>query len=101
MMLYVFACVGVEIITKNDANEDIEFKMLVDTFWCDIPTSMLTLVSFVNLDSISSMYVPMIKKDITLVFYFMPFILVVSIALMNLVTAVIVEGAIEQAHADR
>merc|ERR1719195_674986 len=53
------------------------------------------------MDSISSIYFPLIVKDPVLVIFFLPFILIVSVALMNLVTAVIVEGAIEQGKQDR
>ena len=42
----------------------------------------------------------MIKKDLKLESYFMSITLVVSIALMNLVMAAIVEWAIEQGNQD-
>ena len=47
---------------------------------------MLTLVQFVTLDNTSEIYVPVIKHVPGLVIYFMTFIMIVSIALMNLVT---------------
>merc|ERR1719161_781909 len=81
--------------------KDVDFKALVDEKFPDLFTIMLTLVAFVTCDSISAIYEPMIRVDWRLIFYFIPFILVVSIALMNLVTAVIVEAAIQQGKADR
>merc|ERR1712100_971346 len=62
---------------------------------------MLTLVQFVTVDSLSSLYVDLIRYEWTLVFYFVPLILIVSIAMMNMVTAVIVEKAIHQAKQDK
>merc|ERR1712008_254218 len=63
--------------------------------------TMLSLLQFVSMDSISSLYFPLILEDPGLMFYFIPFILIVSVSLMNLVTAVIIEGAIEQGNQDR
>jgi len=62
---------------------------------------MLTLLQFVCLDSVGAIYRPLVAKQYHLVFYFVGIILVVPIVLMNLVTAVIVESAIEQAGQDR
>ena len=74
LMLYISACFGVELITKNSRNlENDEFKVLVDMYWCDIPTCMLTLMPFVTLDSDASIHIPMIKQDFKLVSYFMSF----------------------------
>merc|ERR1719197_2267046 len=62
---------------------------------------MLTLVQFLTLDSIGTIYAPMIMVEPSLVLYFVTFLLVCSIAMMNLVTAVIVQGSLEQAEADK
>jgi len=58
-------------------------------------------MQFATLDSISLIYVPLIKKDWTLAIYFISLILVVGIALMNLTTAVVVNTALEQAYQDK
>merc|ERR1719419_1028970 len=62
---------------------------------------MLTLLQFVSLDSIAAVYFPLIKEKWYLVFYFGPIMLLVSISLMNLVTATIVEHAMQQAKDDK
>ena len=82
---------------------------------------MLTLIQFVNTDSIADIYKPLIRKSPVLVVrgrfvgrteeplsqtearqvFFVIFLLVVSVSIMNLVTAVIVEGAIAQAAEDK
>lgn len=103
LILYVYACLGMELITKNPlALEDESFREAVEDHFSSIPHSMLTLTQFVTLDSAASIYKPLIRKDpFMLTAYFMSFILVVAVSLMNLVTAVIVEGALEQGKADR
>ena len=88
LILYVFGCMGVELITRNPvADEDEVFGRLRDQYFPNLQVSMLTLVQFVTLDSIGAIYHPMAQKDPILIIYFMLFILIVSIALMNLVTA--------------
>jgi predicted permease len=62
---------------------------------------MLTLMMFSTFDSVGSIYVPMCKYNNALVGYFITFMLLVSICLMNLVTAVIVESSFEQASQDK
>ncbi|CAJ1419233.1 unnamed protein product [Effrenium voratum] len=58
---------------------------------------MITLVQFVTLDSMANMYKPLVKADWRLAFYFIGMVLAISIVLMNLITAVIVNSALEQA----
>merc|ERR1719469_1764533 len=102
LLLYVFACIAIEIITLGAHSEDEEYQQIVHTFFRSIPISMLTLVQFVCVDSIGNIYKPLIEKNPLLMTpYFVVLILVISIVLMNLVTAIIVNGALEQAADDK
>merc|ERR1712007_403876 len=69
--------------------------------WKDIYISMLTLIMFSTVDSVGGIYIPMCRENPVLVIYFVTFMLLVSICLMNLVTAVIVESSFEQASQDK
>jgi len=62
---------------------------------------MLTLGQFANADSIAQVYIPIVEKQFHLIIYFGLVWLVVTIKLMNLVTAVIVDQAITQGNEDR
>jgi len=102
LILYIFAYMAMELITKKHLQSpDSGTADVVAEYFPDIPVAMLTLLQFVCMDSIGSIYRPLILQDPMLIIFFLPFILVVSIALMNLVNAVIVEGAIEQGKTDR
>merc|ERR1719428_2615813 len=60
LILYIFACLAVEMITQNPlTSSDEAFRVIVDQYWCDIPTIMLTLVAFVFQDSAAGIYAPM------------------------------------------
>ncbi|CAE7031110.1 Scn11a, partial [Symbiodinium sp. KB8] len=97
----VFAVLGLETIASNqEMREDDNIQRLLDERFSSLGVTMMTLTQFVTLDSLSSLYLPLIKKNAWLMFYFLGLIIIVSIALMNLVTAVLVEGALEHARQD-
>ncbi|CAD7956624.1 unnamed protein product [Amoebophrya sp. A25] len=111
MTVYVFAVVGIELITKNkqyfldrdngDFAAEGYITSLMENEFSDVPAVMLTLFGFATLDSVNRIYSPMIQTQPLLIFYFMPFILIVSVAMMNLVTAVLVENALESSKNDK
>mmetsp|Transcript_98933 Transcript_98933/g.317231 ORF Transcript_98933/g.317231 Transcript_98933/m.317231 type:complete len:761 (-) Transcript_98933:117-2399(-) len=102
IILYIFSAIGVELITNNQlAKSDEEFGAIVAANFASLPDTMLTLVQFLCMDSIGSIYRPLIQKDFTLTMYFTLVILVVPIVLMNLITAIIVNSALEQASSDK
>jgi len=102
IILYIFSAMAVELITNHPlAHTDEEFARVVEENFATLPDTMLTLVQFLCMDSIGAIYKPLIQKDYFLVVYFTLVILVVPIVLMNLVTAIIVNSAMEQASSDR
>merc|ERR1719473_1875988 len=103
IILYIFACLGVEVITKSDAAENgsPEFQELVRQYFPGITVTILTLVQFLTVDSVGAIYHPMCQELPLLTVYFMSYLVIVSIALMNLITAVIVESSLEQAQKDK
>eukprot|EP00959_Pyramimonas_sp_CCMP1952_P323139 6761872-Pyramimonas_sp.AAC.1 len=66
-----------------------------------LPVAMFTLVQFATADSIASVYMPIVTKAWYMGVYFGFVWLIVTIKLMNLITAVIVDNAITQADEDR
>eukprot|EP00929_Paragymnodinium_shiwhaense_P057029 TRINITY_DN28543_c0_g1_i1.p1 TRINITY_DN28543_c0_g1~~TRINITY_DN28543_c0_g1_i1.p1 ORF type:complete len:579 (-),score=128.94 TRINITY_DN28543_c0_g1_i1:143-1879(-) len=109
MILYIFACIGVELVFKRvygpeaspELQGDAEFVALVDKHFNSLPVAMLTLVQFIAMDSVSGIYWTLITKDPWLIVYFSFVIVIVSVVLMNLVTAVVVENALDNASKDK
>ncbi|CAE7551710.1 unnamed protein product [Symbiodinium natans] len=106
LVLFICGCVAVEIITKSEAlNQDPDAKLVVARHFQNLPTSILTLAQFVTLDSIAEVYFPIIVAQPLLFIFFLPILMFVSITLMNLITAVLVENALEfaahEAEAER
>ncbi|CAE7475710.1 Scn11a [Symbiodinium natans] len=114
LTLYIAACLGIEIITKDtDLKVHTETGEIVSRYFGHAADTYVVakLHLFVTLDSVAPIYVPLITQKPWLALwlgrtqdrerYFFFIILFVSISLMNLVTAVLVEGALENASADK
>lgn len=102
LTLYTSACIAIEIVTKDvELNSNPITAPIVQANFSSLGTTFLTLTQFVALDSAAAVYKPLVEAKPILIFYFGSIVLFVSIALMNLVTAVLVEGALNHAQSDR
>jgi len=104
VMIYVFGCLCMELITlaaKDREDLTPEFRENVEIFFPSLPVAMLTVVQFITFDNVVYIYKPMIEADWTLTLLFGFMLLVFGMVLMNLVTAVIVNSALEQAMKDK
>merc|ERR1712079_596401 len=102
MAIFVFGCLGSHLVTLDtESFSSPDLKEIVNTYFNSLPTTLLFLVQFVTMDSLAAVYMPLIKAKPGLAIYFGALLLVVSIALMNLVLANIVEQALNSAHGDK
>jgi hypothetical protein len=102
MALFVFGCLGVDLITVDTVSfTSPELKDIVNTNFSSLLTTLLFLVQFVTMDSIASVYVPLVKAKPSLAIYFGALLLILSVAMMNLILANIVEQALVSAHGDQ
>jgi voltage-gated sodium channel len=101
LTVYICACLGVELITNSDLLKDnTTTAEIVDSRFNSLMRTMLTLIAFTNADSISAVYEPIIIVEPMLAVFFGFVWLFVTVSLMNLVTAVIVDNAISQTSKD-
>merc|ERR1712134_62793 len=63
-------------------------------------TFMLTLIQLITFDSAANCYGVIMKSRPWMPVYFVSFFIFVSVALMNLITAIIVEGSFAQTKED-
>jgi len=100
LMTYIFSILGMEVIhVKGDFGE--EYRSVARTNFLEIGDSMLMLVQLIFMDSAAAIYRPLLSARPELSLFFVPFILLGSISLMNLVTAITVESALRQAGEDQ
>mmetsp|Transcript_38556 Transcript_38556/g.68991 ORF Transcript_38556/g.68991 Transcript_38556/m.68991 type:complete len:565 (+) Transcript_38556:2-1696(+) len=102
LVIFVFAIVAAEIIIDDeDLHQDPTTNRIVQERFSSLLTTITTLTQFVTLDGVTEIYIPLAKARWALSFYFIILVALVSICLMNLVTAVLVEGAFEHAKQER
>eukprot|EP00929_Paragymnodinium_shiwhaense_P121034 TRINITY_DN93154_c0_g1_i1.p2 TRINITY_DN93154_c0_g1~~TRINITY_DN93154_c0_g1_i1.p2 ORF type:complete len:269 (-),score=48.80 TRINITY_DN93154_c0_g1_i1:37-843(-) len=95
-----------DIVSPGRAPAQSEAQAVAVHAFGTLTDSMLTLLQVLTLDSVGQIYRPLIRGvDTSTAFvnalYFVLYILLVSVALMNLVTAVMVEGSVSQAAQDQ
>jgi voltage-gated sodium channel len=100
VLIYIFAVLGLEVMRPDESAGE-AYQEATMHFNEGIGHSMLVLVQFLTLDSIGSIYTPICVAKPYLTVYFASYILLVSVALMNLVTALMVDSALSQSHQDR
>eukprot|EP00929_Paragymnodinium_shiwhaense_P117438 TRINITY_DN8800_c0_g1_i1.p1 TRINITY_DN8800_c0_g1~~TRINITY_DN8800_c0_g1_i1.p1 ORF type:complete len:652 (+),score=72.48 TRINITY_DN8800_c0_g1_i1:62-2017(+) len=104
-IVYMFGCIGFDLIGKHellaDPDTDAVFRQTVEEHFSSLPSSMLTVLSFLVFDSVRQIYWPLVSQDPTLILYFLAVFLLLGVVLGNMITAVIVNSALEQANADR
>ena len=101
--VFVFGCIAVEVIAKDQdlvQHKDEDVKGLVSENFRGVLRSMLTLIQFVTLDGLTDIYFPLVIEKPWLAPYFFSILLVVSIGVLNLVTAALVEKGMENAQAN-
>jgi len=97
-VIYVFAVIAMETITASGSDDD---YVIAAQNYNTIGESMLTLMQFMTLDSSAAIYRPLISEKPWLIIYFVVFILLGPIALMNIVTAIMVESSLRTASEDQ
>eukprot|EP00931_Biecheleriopsis_adriatica_P062839 TRINITY_DN37959_c0_g1_i2.p1 TRINITY_DN37959_c0_g1~~TRINITY_DN37959_c0_g1_i2.p1 ORF type:complete len:318 (+),score=65.37 TRINITY_DN37959_c0_g1_i2:180-1133(+) len=102
LSLYTFACLGIELITKDAhlANHP-DTGQIVSYHFSSLARTLVTLMALVCADSVSPIYTPLIIEQPALIFYFGALVLLIPVALMNLVTAVLVESSMTNAAKDK
>eukprot|EP00928_Gymnodinium_smaydae_P028660 TRINITY_DN21805_c0_g2_i1.p1 TRINITY_DN21805_c0_g2~~TRINITY_DN21805_c0_g2_i1.p1 ORF type:complete len:549 (+),score=76.83 TRINITY_DN21805_c0_g2_i1:73-1719(+) len=102
VVLFMYSCVGIELITKDpDLSTHEDTAAIVAFNFGDMSRTMLTMMQFVSCDSIAGIYMPLVIRKPVLGLYFISALVVISIALMNLVTATLVEGALSTAAREK
>eukprot|EP00931_Biecheleriopsis_adriatica_P065595 TRINITY_DN4009_c0_g3_i1.p1 TRINITY_DN4009_c0_g3~~TRINITY_DN4009_c0_g3_i1.p1 ORF type:complete len:553 (-),score=130.07 TRINITY_DN4009_c0_g3_i1:55-1713(-) len=102
ILMYVAAIVGLEFF-KADPQQPLDhpYNVAVSDNFANFMDAMLFQLQIFSLDSIGGVYRPLTKHNFVSMAYFVVLILVMSIAFMNLVTAVMVNSSMDQAAADK
>ena len=94
--LFVAACVAVEVIAKDEdlRKYDQLTMFVIDEYFSSLLIALMTLMQFVTMDSLATIYFPLIEARPYLVLFFLPLLIFISIGLMNLVTKCIQQSVV-------
>lgn len=96
-VLFMFAVFGVYFIGRGDAFEGDEVAL---EYFSTVPRALMTLFQITTFDSWAAIARPLISRSSWVSLYFISFIAVVPLSLLNLITAVIVNNAFQSAQSD-
>jgi len=101
MVLYIASCLAVEIIAKDTwLRGHPDTREIIASNFNSLDNVFLTYVQFVTVDDLASIYVPLVRQRWYLFFYFGMLIVLVPVAILNLVTATLVDKSIAQSQED-
>jgi len=101
VVVYVMGCLAVEVITRSEVLlANAESAAIVHRHFDTLPVAMMTIFQFCESDSVAAIYAPLVHVQPSLAIFFIIIWLVLSVLIMNLVTAVIVQSAIGQHEED-
>lgn len=102
LLMYIAAVTGMELIkVDQELPVDHPYNAAASLCFRDTMDAILTLLQVFSFDSISGIYRPLVKQNVFCFVYFVLAMLILSIALMNLVTAVMVNSSLDQASQDK
>ena len=102
LICYIYTCVGLEIVCKDRDSYPENVGIHIEENFCSVPKFMLNLIQIALLwRTEQNMYNPIIHAAPMMALFFLSFILLVGIALMNLLTAIIVEGCFDRTRNDQ
>merc|ERR1719281_1744341 len=94
--------VGLELILgQSDPSSSELHHVIARQNFADLGSALLTMLQLFTFDSVGSVYRPLILRWPWLAVYFLSYIFVVSITMMNLMTAIMVEAFMDKASRDR
>jgi voltage-gated sodium channel len=100
--VYVAGIIAVEGISKNQEmqNDPLVMPTIEEYYWGVLP-SMVSLVRFMHGDGITDLYEPLIFNYFYTAVFFIALGMLITIALMNTVTAILVDSCIEATRQDK
>eukprot|EP00931_Biecheleriopsis_adriatica_P060916 TRINITY_DN3659_c0_g1_i1.p1 TRINITY_DN3659_c0_g1~~TRINITY_DN3659_c0_g1_i1.p1 ORF type:complete len:650 (-),score=131.16 TRINITY_DN3659_c0_g1_i1:99-2048(-) len=102
VLIFIFAVLGMELIKADlDLPLDHPYNVIAIDHFRSLADAIMILIQAFSWDSISAVYRPLVKHRWGLVFYFAAVLLILAVALMNLVTAIMVEGSLAQGEEDK
>lgn len=102
LLMYIAAVTGMELIKiDQELPVDHPYNAAASLCFRDTMDAILTLLQVFSFDSIGGIYRPLVKQNVFCFVYFVLAMLILSIALMNLVTAVMVNSSLDQASQDK
>ncbi|CAE8616748.1 unnamed protein product, partial [Polarella glacialis] len=102
ILMFIFGLFGLELI-RHDDKLDLghPYNVAVFTYFGDVFEAVMTMMQCLSYDTIGSIYRPLINHNPWLFFYFWTVLLILSVALMNLITAIMLSACFSQANDDK
>jgi Ca2+-binding EF-hand superfamily protein/uncharacterized membrane protein len=101
-VLYMFACLGAELIGNSETfKAHPEVGPIIEERFSTLARTMVTLTQFASADGLAALFIPLIYIQPALIIYFIACFLIITVLVMNLVAAIVLEDALYRSGQDR